>query len=505
MRSNHKIKSIDELTEITARKRSQKKRSVLCHGCFDLLHIGHIRYLQSAREMGDLLIVTVTPDRFVDKGPHRPAFPEALRAEAIASLDCVDYVAINNWPTAEETLRRLQPAVYVKGSDFTSVESDMTGKLAREAQVVKEIGAELQITRDIVFSSTNLINRFFSGLSDEVEQYFHRFRTRYQLGEILGLIDRMADLRVLLVGDTILNEYHCCSLCAPLYRNTPLMAQRDCHRTVWGGVPTIANNVAGLARNVTLMTAIGASPSHEELIRGQLDKRISARFAVRETTPTTTRKCFVDQDTRQELFEVYIAGDLESTEASDRQLARWIQNSIKEHDLVIAVDFGHGAVRKKLREDLAAQAPFLAVVTDTNGKRASRTLGAYSHIDFCIADEHEVRAVTYEFQGGIESVVGEFRDRLGCSRYLIDRGGEGCLVGDDGGNVMTTPAFSEPSLDPNDQAGLSVAALAAFLKAPPELIGFLWSAAEALSGKNADDPYAPDGMKLKKYVTALMK
>lgn len=89
-----KIKKIEELAEILETLRSQGKKIVHCHGVFDLLHIGHIRYFEQAKRMGDVLAVTITTDRYVDKGPHRPAFPDALRAEAIASLNAVDYVAV---------------------------------------------------------------------------------------------------------------------------------------------------------------------------------------------------------------------------------------------------------------------------------------------------------------------------------------------------------------------------------------------------------------------------
>ena len=108
MEGNKKIKKISDLAEILREIRSGKKL-VLCHGVFDLLHIGHIRYFEQAKKYGDILIVTVTPDRFVNKGPERPAFPENLRAEAIAALDVVDYVAINEWPTAVETIHILKP------------------------------------------------------------------------------------------------------------------------------------------------------------------------------------------------------------------------------------------------------------------------------------------------------------------------------------------------------------------------------------------------------------
>jgi cytidyltransferase-like protein len=85
MERNPKVKTISDLSEIIQKARNGK-RIVLCHGVFDLLHIGHIRYFEQAKKHGDLLVVTVTPDRFVNKGPERPAFPEGLRAESIASL-----------------------------------------------------------------------------------------------------------------------------------------------------------------------------------------------------------------------------------------------------------------------------------------------------------------------------------------------------------------------------------------------------------------------------------
>ena len=80
----------------------------LCHGVFDLLHIGHIKYFQEAKALSEILIVTLTPDKWVNKGPGRPAFTQDLRAEAIAALDCVDFVAINIWPTAIETIELIK-------------------------------------------------------------------------------------------------------------------------------------------------------------------------------------------------------------------------------------------------------------------------------------------------------------------------------------------------------------------------------------------------------------
>ena len=154
-----KIVDIDALAKISKEFKSQGKTVVHCHGCFDLMHPGHIKYFQAAKRMGDVLFVTVTSDEFVDKGPDRPVFNEALRAESIAALECVDYVAINKWKTAEQTLRLLKPSVYVKGQEFENLE-DQTGKIQKEYKVLKEIGAEIRFTHEIVFSSTDLINTY---------------------------------------------------------------------------------------------------------------------------------------------------------------------------------------------------------------------------------------------------------------------------------------------------------------------------------------------------------
>ena len=155
-----KILEINELADRVARRRSEGKTIIHCHGCFDLMHPGHIKYLQAAKMMGDVLLVTISPDRFVDKGPGRPVFNEDLRAESIAALECVDYVAINKWPTAEETLRLIRPDIYVKGQEFENLE-DKTGKIQKEVEVLKEIGAQIRFTHEIVFSSTELLNQYF--------------------------------------------------------------------------------------------------------------------------------------------------------------------------------------------------------------------------------------------------------------------------------------------------------------------------------------------------------
>jgi rfaE bifunctional protein nucleotidyltransferase chain/domain len=157
-----KIVGIDDLLNLADEHRAKGSKIVHCHGCFDLMHPGHILYLQEAKTMGDILIVTVTPDKYVDKGPGRPVFREELRVLSIAALECVDFAAINKWRTAEELLRLLRPHIYVKGQEFAGG-LDKTGKIQKEMSVIEEIGGEIRFTNQEVFSSTRLLSEHFHG------------------------------------------------------------------------------------------------------------------------------------------------------------------------------------------------------------------------------------------------------------------------------------------------------------------------------------------------------
>lgn len=142
-----------ELIEQIKNRRVENKKIVLANGCFDLFHVGHIRYLAGAKELADCLIVAINSDAQVRvlKGENRPFMPEAERAEIIAALRFVDYVTIFNEPTVEELIRAVRPDFHAKGTDYT-VDS------VPEREIVLEFGGRTAIVGDPKnHSSTGLI------------------------------------------------------------------------------------------------------------------------------------------------------------------------------------------------------------------------------------------------------------------------------------------------------------------------------------------------------------
>jgi rfaE bifunctional protein nucleotidyltransferase chain/domain len=152
--SNEKLKSPAELARACAEMGAQGKRLVFTNGCFDLLHVGHVRYLQAARELGDALAVALNGDASVRalKGDSRPINPEQDRAEVLAALECVDFVTIFPDVRVTNVVRQVRPHIYAKGGDYT-VES----LNPEERAVLEEAGAEIKILPLVPGKSTTSV------------------------------------------------------------------------------------------------------------------------------------------------------------------------------------------------------------------------------------------------------------------------------------------------------------------------------------------------------------
>lgn len=504
----NKIKTISGLAEISKELRAKGKRIVLCHGVFDLLHIGHIRYFNQAKEHGDVLVVTLTPDHYVDKGPDRPAFTEILRAEALASLGETDYVAINEWPTAEETLRAIRPHVYAKGDEFKDIDNDPLGKIGKEADVVREIGAELVFTSDIVYSSSNLINCYLNRNNEELDEYLKMFRNRYQLDDVLDHLERMQDLKVLVIGDTILDEYQIASTLGKSSKDPILALKYQSHELYAGGALAVANHVADFAGEVTLLTMLGEKERHENFIREKLNSKVETHFFTRPNGPTTLKRRFIDSYSLNKVMEIYVMDDSPLPESVEQEICSGLEEIISNYDLVLVADFGHGLISPAVVDLLVEKAPYLAVNTQANaGNRGFNTIGKYPHMDFFSLAEHELRLETRDQINELRPLLMETGDRLKTKICLVTQGSRGCSLYNPASEFVRIPSFQSNVVDRvgAGDALLSISAMAACMGLHEELVGFLGNIAGSLAVQIMGNDRAIDKQSMRKYITATMK
>lgn len=504
-----KLRSLDELERIAQICRQDGKKIVLAHGVFDLLHMGHVRHLKEAKKYGDLLFVTLTADAFVNKGPGKPAFPENLRAEMLGALSVVDFVGVNNAPDAAGLIQRLQPDVYAKGSDYFNAEDDVTGKIRREREAVEAHSGRLVFTNDITFSSTELLNRHFEIYDPQVRDFLDRMRSDQGLSNMLELIDRAQKLKVLVVGDTIIDEYRYVTPMGKSPKENMIATRFDSVETFAGGAVATANHVAGLCGEVHLLTSIGDDDDEIQFINDNLNENVQLNTIKRRGIPATRKIRFIDKNYFRKLFEVYHFDDTPLQQTLQRDFDDLVSEKVNDYDLVIVNDFGHGLIAASTIELLCRRAKFLAVNAQSNSANFGFNLVTrYPRADLVCIDTPEAQlAVGSKFMDPAEMVGRKLPADVNCERFILTLGRGGCSTWRRGEAVQMVPAFAKSVVDlvGAGDAFLAVSAPLAATGGSMRDVGFAGNVAGALKVGIVGHRSSIDRASLIKSITGLLK
>ena len=447
-RPHDKIVSLEDVSAIVEQLRLAGKCVVHAHGTFDLLHLGHVRHFQSARELGDALVVTLTADRFVNKGPGRPVFAEATRAEMVASLEYVDWVAINYAPDAVDAINQIRPNIYVKGQDYQEPEGDVTGKIIFERRAVEAHGGRIYFTDEVTFSSTELLNRHFNIYEPHVRDHLRALRSDGGMTEMLALIEKVRGYRVLLVGDAIIDEYeYVLPMGKPPKEN--ILATRYHDREIFaGGVFAAANHVASICAEVDIVTCLGAAESYEEFIRQSLRPNVRLHPIYRPNASTTVKRRLVDPSNMRKLFEVYVMDDEPLTNDLQQKLDGMIARIAPQADVTIVADFEHGLLVSSSIDALIKSARFLAVNTQSNSANWGYNLiTKYPRADYVCIDAPEARLAARDRISKIGDIAHGIEKQIDCAKIIITHGRHGCVTLERGGIVHTIPALAGRVVD----------------------------------------------------------
>lgn len=504
-----KIKTIEELGAIARAAQSQGRTVALCHGVFDLVHLGHVRHIQAARSEGDVVMVTVTADRYVNKGPGRPIFPENMRAEMLASLGNVDWVGINHTSSAEPVLDTIRPDIYVKGSDYENPEDDVTGKIRSERDAVERHGGRIVFTRDVTFSSSSLVNRYFDIYDPPLRDYLQQVRESGGAERLLRLIDSVQNMHVVLVGDTIIDEYQYVSalgkpskenIVATLFKNREQFA---------GGVLAAANHVASFCKSVEIVTVLGGDDYPKEFIEAHLRPNVTLTPIRAEGRPTTRKLRYVELGYLHKLFEVYTMNDTPFGEPERAEIDRVTSERVRGADVVIATDFGHGMIASSTIAALTENSKFLAVNAQSNGGNFGYNLVTkYPRADYISIDAPEARLATSDKFSDIAAVIEkQLHGRIDCDNIIVTHGSFGCYPFSVKTGVARVPAFTKTVVDTVGAGDAFLTITAPMVAAGGDIrdVAFIGNAAGAIKVGIVGHRNSVEKVPLVKFITALLK
>ena len=508
MDSSTKIKSLTELETILQQARVNGRQIVLCHGVFDLLHPGHILHFREARKQGDVLVVTVTPDKYVRKGPGRPVFNQRLRLETIAGLEGVDYTALNEWPTAVEAIQRLKPHIYVKGPDYADPNADVTGRIVEEEEAVKAVGGRIYFTTEETFSSSHLINRFFNAYPDATQEYLRQFREIYSADQVIQKVRSLADLKVLVVGEAILDQYCYCIPVGKSPKETIVATKYSSEEQFAGGSLAVANHLAGFCREVTLVTVLGVNSPQIQFIQSKLKPNVRLEAILTEDRPTVAKRRYLEPNFLTKMFEVQYLDDTPLPEILEQQVHSRLNGELERHDFLVTADFGHGLMTEQLRDYVSSSGKFLALNTQSNSANLGfNPVTKYHHANFICIDEPELKLAAGSQYGDLVHFARTVRQRLKAGSFLVSRGPRGSFIISDQDSKAETPALAMKVVDRTGagDALFSITAPCVYRGFPMDLVGFLGNCVGALAVQIVCNREPVDSVLLYKFMTSLLK
>ena len=503
-----KIREMRDLAPILADLKAAGKTIVQCHGVFDLLHPGHIRHIAEARRQGDVLVVTVTADRHVNKGPGRPVFNQALRAETLAALESVDYVVINDSTTAVEAIKALRPDVYVKGGDYVDSEADITGKIVDEAETVESVGGRIHFTDDIRFSSSSLINQNFLPFPPDTVQWLESFRRQRSEKEVLDALAAISPLNVLVVGEGIIDEYVFCTGLGKSSKDPILAFLHQSAEAHAGGAFAVANHLGDFCNRVEVVTLLGETNSHRSFISRALHPNVRWHPITQPGAPTLTKCRYVDDHTGAKIFELYHMDNGPLDSAVTAAVMKTVDGLIGQADVVVVPDFGHGLMTPSLVDLVVEKSKFLVVNAQANaGNRGFNTLSKYRRADYVCIAGHEMELETRMRDSDPKKILPELIKRIDCPRFTVTLGRAGTIHHERDGKFLEAPALAPRVVD-RIGAGDAVLAITGALVAigtPWDIVALVANAAGAEMVSDLGNRISLSRANLSKHLVTLLK
>lgn len=450
--------------------RQDGKKLGLCHGVFDLLHPGHITHFEFARRYADVLIVSVTKDEFVKKGPSRPYFALEERIRFLKNIKLIDFVVVSPEETAVSIIETVRPDFYFKGSEYKDSSKDYTGNISIEEQAVSRCGGRIVFTDGFNSSSSALINKALSDFPSNTQKWLDEFRKKFTANQIYSSLDKISELKVTLIGETILDKYTEVDALSKTSKH-PILAFHIRKTEIFGGgILAIQDNISTWVKSVDVITSQASDGLTSFL---EAAPKNTFFHHVTNPSPAITKHRYIDRGTNQKLFETYDFDPNYFQQNHDFGLS--LTSTVSSADVVLIADYGHGMLTESMIPVITRDAKYLCVNVQANaGNRGFNTVEKYPQVNFFTANSGELQIQSRSMYPDYYKLMGELISKKGADYALMTDGERGLSVFHNGTHC-NAPALASKVVD-KVGAGDSVFAISSLLARVDthiEIIAFL--------------------------------
>ena len=504
-----KIIDFSDVEKILKPIKRKGKKIVCCHGAFDLLHIGHLKHFKSAKKYGDILIVSVTPDKFIQKGFDRPYFNSEQRMESLASIEIIDFVILNNLTNAVDIIKKIKPDYYVKGPDYKNFKDDITGQIKKERQAVKKNGGRLVFTEDHTYSSSSILNQFGDTYNLSQKKFIHKIKTKINLNNFNKQINKLQDLKVLVIGEAIIDKYVFCETLGKSGKEPHLVLRNLREEVYLGGALSIARNVSDFCNKITILSMLGQKKENEKYIKKNMAKNIQSKFLYKSKSPTIIKKRYIESISNNKVLGIYTVNDDLLDKKDELIFKKMILKEIKKHDVVIVSDYGHGLITKKLAKLLCKNSKFLALNAQANASNTGyHSIQKYKGVDCVVINETELRQELRDKNEKLDILTKKLTKMIGINNLVITMGSKGAILySSKDKKYFYCPAFASKVVDKIGAGDSMLSIMSILIKSNfKNIISiFLGSLAGAISVEEMSNKVPIKKTKLLKYFNHILR
>ena len=439
-RYKYKIKTINEFNKI-----SPKRNFIQCHGVFDVVHPGHIRHFLYAKSLCDILLVTITSDKFIKKGAYRPHIPQKLRALNLAAMEMIDFVIIDENEEPINLIKSIKPNYFAKGFEYGS---DRISKATnKEINALKSYGGKMIFTPgDHIFSSSKIIEN--NELKISKEKFISLLKSNNITKEkLLKIISSFRKFKCHVVGDMIVDTYTRTKLIGG-YTKTPTASVQEVSRTNYiGGAGVVAEHLKAAGAKVSLTSVIGKDELNK-FIKKNLSKSIKTNLIVEDGRPTTNKNVVICEDHR--LLKI----DKLDNRVISNEVLSVIKKTIKKtkSDIIILADFRHGIFNESTIDQIVNSISKTAFkVADSQVASRWGCITDFKKFDLLTPNEKEARFSIADQDSTVGKLSEKVRFKTKCKNLILKLGSKGvfCATSQDLKNsYFSLDSFTDNSIDP---------------------------------------------------------
>jgi rfaE bifunctional protein kinase chain/domain len=417
-----KLKTPEELQKILG-PMPRKKKAIMCHGTFDLVHPGHIRHLIYAKSKADILITSITSDAHIQKANFRPFVPQGLRAMNLAALEVVDYVVIDDNPTPIENIKVIRPDFFAKGYEYNK--AGLNPKTKEEKDALEMYGGEILFTPgDIVYSSSHIIEQDPPNLAaDKLHSLMQAEGITFaKLRETLKHFKRA---KIQVVGDTIVDSYTYCTLIGGNTKTPTMSLRYDSQVDFVGGAGIVAKHMRGAGADVSFTTVLGEDALKDFVLGDLRDYGVKCDAVVDPTRPTTQKNLFTTQG-----YRMLKVDKLDNRPISEKVLEHFKASIAgSKADAVIFSDFRHGIFNRTTIPPLMNALPKgpLRIADSQVASRWGNIL-EFQGFDLITPNEREARFALGDQDSTIRPLAMELYKQANCKYLMLKLGERGMIT-----------------------------------------------------------------------------